>query len=213
MILMMSFNSFAQVRVLIIDAGTPDRSIYPTPGNDYNKSKEHYHGRATYQFVTMGSAAKSTRSCIDSIDTCSFTESGETYDYGMYYKCLKLAAEGNYDIVNMSLNGNNFDLLEMFLMMKIEGKVVVAAGNEGYNSRGYPSQYSKLNSNIIPISALTIDGERPSYSNYDTECTPFLGDGYYIDKYGDSKFIQGTSVAAALYTNRLINKMCKEKIK
>lgn len=213
LIFMLSVRSLAQVRIMMIDAGTPDRSVYPTKGINFNVGPPHYHGTAMYQFLTMGPSASSSKyNCSFTVDTCSFSDNVGSNVNSSYYYCLKKAAEGNYDIINMSLNGGSFDFIEMFLIMSIKkSKIVVAAGNEGLPSRGYPAQFDSVNKGIIPISALDVDGKRPSYSNHDNKTIDFLGEGYYIDRYGESKRLEGTSVAAALYSNKLLREICSAK--
>jgi hypothetical protein len=96
LIFILSVRSLAQVRIMMIDAGTPDRSVYPTKGLNFNVGPPHYHGTAMYQFLTMGPSASSSKyNCSFTVDTCSFTDNVGSNVNSSYYYCLKKAAEGS----------------------------------------------------------------------------------------------------------------------
>jgi subtilisin family serine protease len=195
----------------MIDAGKPVR-YNVVPGKHLTSSTQtHEHSTAMYKFITEGERLFDTKICPDLVvDTCEFMVKGEFHP-DRYYFCLNEALSKKYDIVNMSLSGGMYDVREGVLisLIKQHSVIVVAAGNEGKNHRDYPSIYATGKSGpIYAISAIDKQGHRLKFSNKDNITIDFLGEAWY-----NTGFMQGTSVAAALFTNGLIRGMCDSRRK
>lgn len=211
----------------MIDAGGPKFTQYygAAVGKDISAySRVGYdHAEGTFKFIMAGNC--NSTGCLKPVcqdmvvDWCMFWDykhpKSERLINRLYMGCLKRAAKGNYDIVNMSLSGTGYDGAEKQYLDKIALRsiIVVAAGNSGVNRREYPSAYSTtVNGPIVAISAVDSDGVRLPSSNKDKLTVDFLGvSQYYNSDWGYWKQTQGTSIAAALYTNYLVKEMCPSR--
>lgn len=215
-------NADPPLRVLVIDAGTPEVPFnYPVMGKDISElpSKDKLgHASCVYQMVITGQA--DGIACLNmKVDWCTWYMGKATSPH-YYYDCLRKAVDGKYDIVNLSINGTVYDPVEDSYIKQLRNRsmVVIAAGNNGCSAglkecSTYPALYSNgPNDSVLAIAALTKDGTRASYSNYDPKglTIDFLGEGYYSYNHA-TRFMTGTSMAAALYSNKLIKEMCPSR--
>ena len=177
------------LRVLVIDAGTPEVPYkYSVMGRDLSEKPTkdtRGHSSCVYQMVVTGQSQEV--SCLNmKVDWCTWYLNVKTSAH-YYYDCLSKAVDGDYDIVNLSLNGSVYDRVEesYINMLRKKSMVIIAAGNDGCEGLkkcgAYPSQYSKgSHDSILAIAALTKTGERAKYSNYETGLTIFFLHIQYI---------------------------------
>jgi len=211
-----------ELRVLMLDSGVPEKlATYSTiTGSELSPYvfAKHKHSSAVYQMIISGEGQ--TPSCLNMrVDWCSwYTKS--LADGNRYLNCLSKAVDGNYDIVNLSLVANYMDRRERDLISKLKERsiVVAAAGNEGcraglYKCNAYPAAYSRGPADsVIAVAATDITGKVFDFSNRDDTglTVDFLGEGYYYINGGYS-YMVGTSMAAAMYSNKLIKEMCPSR--
>lgn len=213
------------LKVLMIDAGTPKYTAYygSAVGKDLSiYPGYHHHAEASYKFIMAGSCRSVNclkPSCADVVvDWCMFwDERFKVQKRDLYKNCLEQGIKGKYDIVNMSLAGPDFDPVEKEQLerMSKNSLIVVAAGNRALNTRDYPATFAtSVYGPIIAVSALDLQNYRLPSSNKDDLTVDFLGISSYYNTDEDMWYsMQGTSVAAALYTNHLIKEMCPSKKK
>lgn len=207
------------LKVLMIDSGTP---YAPTnllvPGSDVSITSyvdDMGHASAVYQMIVSGQSEVVSCPSIR-VDWCTFYMGKET-EARYYYHCLAEAVKGNYDLINLSLESRYYSIIESNYINKLRSKsiVIVASGNDGclaglHKCHVYPAAHSKgPTDSVRAISALDKLGRPKPYSNTDPNglTIDFLGEGYYSYRLA-TRFIEGTSMAAALYTNKLIKDMC-----
>jgi len=198
------------LKVLMIDAGNPiDRSASYVGSNvsaEFMKNETHYHSDAMFQFITHGAECLSYK-----VDWCNYYHKVGT-NIDAYNYCLSKMDE--YDIVSMSLAGDSFEVEEAKYILKTKRPIiVVAAGNEGRHKLSFPSVYTYTQSNVYAISAIDLLGNRLDSSNYCKKSIDYLGTASYNARNGRVRSMSGTSVAAALYTNKLIKELCPSKMK
>lgn len=216
-----SFTANAKpLRVLMIDSGTPtNMGLFSVAGKNIapDQKSEFSHADAMYQFIVSGNCLN--KKCLKAscnnvvVDWCNFWDSSiKEIRPAWYNSCLIRGILGKYDIINMSLSGSvEMPYERLFIGILAEhATVVIAAGNRGMNSRDYPSIYSTSKSGpIIAVSAVDKKGIRLPSSNKDALTVDFLGSSYYYNTSSDRWVLsEGTSVAAAMYTNKLIKNMC-----
>lgn len=199
------------LKVLMIDAGTPFYQEQPDyvgkdVSLDWMQGQTHYHSDAMFQFITHGATCASY-----TVDWCNyFYKVGTSID--AYNHCL--SKMNDYDIVNMSLAGDSFEMEEARILAETTRPIIViAAGNEGKHKLDFPAVYTYTQSNIYAIAALDLLGNRLDSSNYDKKVIDWLGVSGYNTRDGKVRSLMGTSVAAALYTNKLIKELCPSKVK
>ncbi len=208
-ITLFSIVTFAKpIRVLMIDAGRPVKYNKVAGKHLSTATHTHIHSTAMFKFITEGEKLMQPIKCKELIvDTCDFLDATGVFDAHRYHFCLNEAIKNKYDIVNMSLSGGQYDVTEHLSLnaIKRHSIVVISAGNEGHDYRDYPSLYATgKDGPIYAISAVDSDGKRMKFSNKDKNTVDFLGEAWY-----NMGFMQGTSVAAALFTHSLIERMCK----
>jgi Subtilase family len=195
------------LRVLMIDAGNP---ITPKGMNislPRLVNQKHNHSDAMYQFITNGTP------CLNVIiDWCVY-HNGKDYDGLAYMHCLSKI--NNYDIVNMSLAGegkNEYE--EVMITTSTRPIIVAAAGNDGVAHHiSRPAIYMHTKKSVLAISAINRYGIRLASSNWDKKSIDFLGEACYKNRINKTACIQGTSIATAMYTNKLIKELCPSRQK
>lgn len=224
----MSIQAHADpLRVLMIDSGTPKFTQFygHTIGKNISiaKGNYYYHTDMTLKSIMAGTC--DDVSCLKpvcenmTVDFCTFWVTNEPHyanlNTKLYRRCLRDAIVGNYDIVNMSLSGVEADSEERDLIEQISKKalIVIAAGNRGRNERDYPAQYATATTgNIIAVSAVDLKGNHMMSSNKDNITVDFLGiNSYYNSEEKTWTKVEGTSVAAALYTHEILRSMCSSR--
>lgn len=225
-IILISIVSFGkEIKVLMIDGGVPRNtnlfqsvsgtSIIPDQNSVSN------HADSTFQLIITGNCYN--ESCLKptckklKLDWCVFYDSTKKkHNEDWYYNCLQKAIDNKYDIVNMSLSGENYVQKEEQLVKQLSKKstIVIAAGNRGVKQRDFPAIYAtSISGPIIAVSAIDTSGNLMSFSNKDDLTVDFLGTSYYYNTQESYWYpVSGTSVAAALYTNFLINRRCYEAL-
>ena len=128
-------------------------------------------------------------------------------------KCLQYAMDLKVDIINYSMGGDYPEPEEAFLFKKLESKGIIvntAAGNSGralFVKPYFPASYNLGNINVI--GALTENGERASFSNYQVNMIWELGVCIEsFNKYGNKVKYNGTSQATAVHTARMVKEWC-----
>lgn len=206
-LLIIGLMASANVRVLMIDAGSPNvkgmANVGSNRSSEATKDNIHIHSDAMFQFITTSSCPKYR------VDWCNIYDK-KGFNTEAYEHCLKLINQ--YDIVNLSITGGGGLKYEQTIILKTrkDTRIIAAAGNEGRPWLMYPAVFTKVIDRVIAVSALDENGNRPKYSNYDKDAVPVLGYGKFKDTNGEIKEMNGTSVAAARYTATLINKQCKQ---
>ena len=222
-ILLFSSLSIAKpIRVLMIDAGTPKISwgLYQSKGRDVSIHSVNTHDHATAMFKLIVSGNCNDFSCLKptcnnlTVDWCGFMgRDAKAMAVNYYYYCFIKAITGEYDIVNLSIAGDVRDESEEYLVKLLAKKsiVVIAAGNTSRSLRQYPARYvTSKKGPMFAISALDKHGNRLPSSNKDKITIDFLGvSSYYQDD--EWSVMEGTSVATALYTHKLIMEKCNVK--
>jgi hypothetical protein len=204
------------IKVLIIDTGTVGLdSIKSNMIKTQKYSSSHPHGTAITYLVINGTGYKKEKVSSDVIvEMCD--EKLNKVDQGIAYTaCLKKAATGNYDFINMSLAGFQYSAIEEYYLglASRRSKIIVAAGNDSVNLnrvKVYPASYKDLGY-VTTVMALNSRGARASYSNWGDKTIPYRGEAIVQTVDGTFTIQQGTSIATALYTHKLILQLSKER--
>lgn len=210
-ILFFSVVASAQLKVLMIDGGTPYIGSTKVVHVGKNVSiprlmkKKHFHADAIFQFINRND-------CVSYVvDWCNYLEA-KVFDEEGYYHCLSMM--NDYDVVNMSLAGEVQEAEEYSYMVKATHPImVIAAGNRGADVLDYPSVYAEIMPNVLAISAIDLFGKRLPMSNKTEKSIDYVGIASYNTREGVVDSISGTSVATALYTSKLIKEMCPSQKK
>lgn len=118
---------------------------------------------------------------------------------------LRYAVANGADIINLSLVGTDLDPLAMNALEDASDKgiiVVAAAGNNGINlnvEKTYPVCYEDLGaSTVIGVGAIDADFNRPSFSNYGSDCVDIVAPGVKIftTRYVQPSFVNKDEYAA-----------------
>lgn len=225
------------IKVMVIDTGVSIEHPLLKGHKRYYFSPidilyDHYHGTGMASLVLNGEIDGND---LATSPTC---EQVELYvcNYLPFFKsvreptCLASALKYKMDIINYSSSGSTFlqDEYDSLKALEQIGTIfVTVAGNEGDNLKHapkYPGMFSatkflpfpfnKLTTlkNIIMVGA-TDHGAKWSTSNYGVSMewmngvavrtATKIGDGYGTMK------LSGTSISAALYTNKLLRQKCK----
>lgn len=170
------------------------------------------------------------------LEMCNYNHLARSDD--SYFSCLERATKAKPDIVNYSSVGSApllYEYLKVREMTENGTIYVVATGNDGknlFNSHTYPTMYMHLDKiqkpirasfipylgspikNIIPVGALNKDGTLWKDSNTVTGMVTEIGVNVRAASYaGFYQNITGTSVAAAMYTNKQLIKLCNQRSK
>lgn len=139
-------------------------------------------------------------------------------DFNKYLNCLKEAIKLKPDIINISSGGTNYNKEEFKLLTKLSDLnviIVVAAGNNGKNllmsgNDYYPAKYDIKN--IIPVGNLDIDGQINITSNYGLTKEVYEMGTQILSTLPKENYgiMSGTSMSAAIRTNRILLQKCKE---
>lgn len=220
-ILLISITCLAKIRVLEIDTGVAknshdeiDTHLPKNPANVLDYTDSNTHGTHV-----AGLILKDTCPEVE-LESCSWFDvlspKGNEEEYIM---CLRNAILEKPDFINISSGGPNFDEEEFRLLTILSNlgvKIIVAAGNESQDlslreNNYYPAKYKITN--LIPVGNLNPFKVKNSSSNYGlqnevweigTEIKSTLPNG----KYG---YMSGTSMSAAIFTNKLLREKCKNE--
>lgn len=140
----------------------------------------------------------------DAVDVMNLKVLGENGEGSTYnvVQAIKYAERMGAEIINLSLQTDEYDDLLYSVMEKSKMLFIVAAGNEGHDidaTPAYPSSYTLPN--IISVANLMPNGELHKTSNYSKESVDIAAPGTYIystvldNGYG---FMTGTSMAAPM---------------
>lgn len=143
-----------------------------------------------------------------------------------YNECLDYAKWLKPDIVNFSSVGPDLYDVEYKTYESLPGTTfIVAAGNDGdslYESPHFPAVYPRIEQiapkfnkknlpNVVTVSASTSSGSRYINSNYADFTVAELGVNVNSAAPGTAFEIRtGTSMAAAIHTNKLIQEKCHD---
>ncbi len=125
-------------------------------------------------------------------------------------RAIKAAVQAGATVVNLSMGGDDFYEPEYLAIKENPGvQFIAAAGNDGkelnVNTRFYPASYPL--SNITSVGAAEVTGARRESSNYGKAVKAWeLGVGpiSWLPN-GAVGSMTGTSIAAAIYTGRVIS--------
>lgn len=217
-----------EIKVLVIDTGIyPHSKIksfltdgFDPESADYKDS--HGHGTHIAGIVVYGDYQKFPSVVCPSvkITSCQYFDIKNTdaQNAKNFRSCLKMAENGNFNIVNYSGGGEGFDSEELESLQKItdNGAVVVAAaGNEKSDlikSPYYPASYF-LNNNLINfyvVGSMGYDKVILPSSNYTGGLFFDFGENILSTIPGEQMgYMTGTSQAAAMFTHRILLSKCK----
>jgi subtilisin family serine protease len=145
-------------------------------------------------------------------------------------ECLKKAIKQNFYLINFSSSGKSFDIKEYRLIKILGAKgtlFVTATGNDALDlsvDPMFPAMYMSLEylsykitkglkslSNVIAVGGVTHLGFKYDVANtapnQKSELAVDVNSAYLGNKY---KKMSGTSMATALYSNKLLKKRCQE---
>lgn len=217
------FSSLVQaktIRIAIIDTGYYMNDVIspfkPCDNfkydRDFTKDKTmealHPHGQNILHTVADG--LQNVDYCVINIKALTIGE----FDQNAYFAALNYVKTLDIDIVNMSISGEQRSRIEsnsIKTMLKKNVKVIVAAGNRRKNLDKGCSEYPTcVDKRVISVGCLKEDNKtKCSYSNRGKRVSTWeIGNN--ITAGGIT--MSGTSQAAAVYTNKLIKKLAKERI-
>lgn len=215
-----------QISVMIIDTGVEkDHQVFNGKAFECSTTKDCYdingHGTAVASLILHGELDEHnmpTSEICKSVKVIScnyFTNRTGEID------CLKQALKNPPTFINFSSVGYNEEKLETALIMelsKFDTKLITAMGNDGGNVKDlsvYPALLStrtELRNTVIPVAGLTRGGSRWDRSNYGipsmNELATKVRTAYMGRKYVE---LDGTSMSAALYTNKLLRQECDKQ--
>lgn len=215
------------LKIAIIDTGMTENlgiKVKKCDGLDKdftNSGLKDYllHGSIIVALATEGNQNKDY--CISTIKLFDKTNSNtlETVE------ALKYVDAMNFDVVNLSWGGREYNALENFYIKKLLDKgvlLVAAAGNEHTNLRlncnYFPACYDKR---IFVIGSLNSRKEIAKSSNYDSSFYTGNTKDLFVDYYfmaedlslylpNDNKIVvSGSSFAAPQFVNIIIKKLAK----
>jgi serine protease len=169
------------------------------PGDSTGSTRSSFHGTHVAGTIAAGSnnfrgvSGVSWNSKIMPLRVLGSGDGGSSYDV---LQAVRFAAglendsgtlpDRPVDIINLSLSGGGYSSAGQDLYNEVTARgiiVVAAAGNDSTEAFAYPAAYD----NVISVSAVNINRELASYSNYGTrvDVTAPGGDGATRDVNGD----------------------------
>jgi hypothetical protein len=197
-----------EINVLAIDTGATKTNTDVIKYLRYYTESKVDHGPAMVHLILFD---KQDPVCDNvKVDVCSFSSSID------YLNCLKSAQNRQYDVINLSLNGEEELSGEKELLKELtkQSVVVVSAGNNAKSIDGdgdkkavqYPASYiSEGWANFFVIT-----NHPNSTSNYGERTINMKGANYPAKGLKNADiFVTGTSVSAARFTHLIIKKLCR----
>lgn len=197
----------------ILKVGIIDTGIYA--GHEFFKNikivgdTDDYHGHGTSVASVM------LKDTCDGVIVYSCRVRIKGLPGKSYEDCLKWMERQNVDLLNLSMadNGSGKDDVEDEFVRNFEGRIIVAAGNEGINLdaiQRYPAQYGKIYKKVLTIGSLREDGKmRHRTSNYGSFVYWQIGENVPVaKKSGGWGVDSGTSFATPSATNKHIKAWC-----
>lgn len=212
--LLMSINALATTRVAVIDTGLnlEDARFKPylcSSGHmDYTGTGiKDTHGHGTFIVGSIISNAGKGDYCIIIL---KFFDNDSIAAGDLTWKAIDRAVEYKSNIINMSFGGYNFISSEYNSIKKAKNiKIVAAIGNDNKNideTPYYPAAYPLKN--IIKIGNLQANGIKSPKSNYGYGVVWEYGTNIISTCItGDYCVMSGTSMAAGIYTGKLVRKI------
>lgn len=203
--LFIPFSVYSQNTVLVIDTGYTkyvNKKMCKSGHKDFTKTSNNLdklkHGTNVISIISKSTA----KYCITSY---------KAFDTGPssieYTKAIVSASFKKFDVVNLSIQGRGFDLLEkkaIERMLKKGTYVVVAAGNQGENLDKsctiYPACYIKYfkkykRFRVIGAKDLWLSNKGKLITDWE------------LGKQQGKPLLSGTSQAAANYTKKLVDSL------
>lgn len=205
------------IKVLIIDTGSAKLPSIASNTPFFQRwSVSHEHGTMITYLVINGAGPDAKKISKDVVVEICDVDGGVNKS-NTYSECLTKMVSGEYDFVNISLNGGIYSEMEELSIKRASwnSRIVVAAGNHKLNidqTKTYPAEY-KNGGYVVAVSALDPNGLLSSYSNYGKDVRFYRGIANAQTVGGFFTETQGTSIAAALYTHKLILQLEKERRK
>lgn len=225
-----------EVKVMVIDTGVD--YLNPIIGKHIPKEYKKIENYDNYGHGTHVSGIVMNGVCSQvKLIPCKFAESvtDSSSHIDREVACLREAVRLNVDVVNFSGGGEGPDKREFYLLRQLGARntvVVVAAGNNGqkltldnhvtklgkklkngwYKGRFYYYPASYKLKNLIKVSSYYQNGDRVLSSNYSYSKGFVKQDGSNVESYvpgGEKEYMQGTSQAAAKFTNRILKTICE----
>lgn len=211
---LLSLFAATTINVYVVDTGV---NALPeiTPWITKSVKDNHGHGTAIVGLILLGKDLDEPVCPEVKITLCQGFIKGHTIA-----GCLKSAATGAYDFINISGGGDEEDENERVDVKRLTdgGSIIVAAaGNENKpligNSQYYPASYA-LEPGYVNIRAVgngtSLLDKAPS-SNYGNDLVWLDGrDILGLTKLGGRARMSGTSASAALLTHEYIMRYCNE---
>jgi subtilisin family serine protease len=200
-----------RIRVMVIDTGI-DGSLkefkpYLSESNlKLDLEDLHGHGTHVTSLILFGRDLKDPVCNDVEIVSCRYP------NLRPVSQCIRLASQLKVNIINFSGGGKEYDPLEHDLLAKFAGVSVVAAGNGGSNlneSHFYPASLDLPN--LIAVANGTSEQDRSPMSNFGLTKLIWI-DGRDVKGFapgGGFKIMTGTSQSAALYTHKLLKRVCQ----
>jgi hypothetical protein len=217
------------IKVMIIDTGVSkkvfDQLKVPVYCKFPQDCEDHVgHGTAVTSAVVFGDLDINWQP-IDKvcgrveINICSYFIGTQGSDQ-QYLSCLRRAVNDPMDVINFSSTSPQFDPVEhryLLQLAKLGTKFVTAVGNDGQDlleNPMFPAVLSlrfDLKNTVIPVMAHTRSGQRFALSNFGIPAVSELGSGVRVYSKKGIDSYDGTSLSAALHTNKLLRQACEER--
>lgn len=202
------------IKVMVIDTGVfVHRDISPYVSGGTLEDWQDSYGHGTH---VAGIIVKDTCKAVKLI-SCKFSD-GRDGDGNLYLGCLQKALKEKVDIINFSGGGIGpyKEEYELFKQLNDKGIIIItSAGNRNKNLGSpcfgfFPACYF-LN-NMVIVGNITSKHERQEDSDYGLPGMIWeVGTRVYSTTINNKyKYMTGTSMAAAVHTNRILKNLCKE---
>lgn len=217
------------IKVMVIDTGITASNLNLDPYIDKDDMTKHPNSYTDFHYTGHGTimAGLIVKNVCKQVKLYSCNYWIEDFPENTYnphlLACFQRAIDEHMNIINFSGGGQkqNDDEENLLKKMLENGKtfLVTAAGNEGTNlgkkcEGYYPACYKMKN--LVLVGNVDETTVRPynkaRHSNYGYPGMVWRG-GQQIKGTGPGnrdRFMDGTSVSAAVYTNSLLNYLCKE---
>lgn len=218
-----SFKNHNKLKIMVMDTGIdssiPELRKY-IPAQYWNDEKYldiHEHGTHVAGIIAA-KACEGVELIPCRVYNYKNSDNGVEFDENKEYSCLTEALDKNIDLVNFSSSGVWQSEKELKLLTQLNVKniqVIVAAGNDNKNLDEYPEYpFSYSLRNVIGVGALNVVGSKLTTSNYGTGLYWELGQDVVSYVTGGRKIPKsGSSMAAAMYSSKIVEKFCKSLTK